>query len=606
MPIHLSKKVIIVLFLITFGIIIFLFFPRGAQDTHTSIKDASIQDGHLINNLEVFARIYGYVRYFHPSDEAAEMDWDQFVIYGVNRIKQTNTNEELLMALDELFTPIAPSIHISSQQQVQENDFTDIPPDAVLTVLKTQRNQENLFEYISERVYSSGPDSITLFDQSFRYGDNIIHRNLGDVFIRIPTILYASSGQTVGSTNESAEKLTNLKRNMEEYFSTNLIDYDNSDVRLANVIISWNTFQHFYPYFEEVDVNWLAQLPLFLKEMNDAEDREGTYEVMRKLFALLKDSHIGYVMDTSRPLSKLPFRIKYIEGQLVVITSEINDILPGDILLKMDNEDVFEKYQTIMDQTSGSRQWKEQVAAEQLLVSDNKLGAELTLDRNGEIITISVPYRPIQITDSISPYQSVKELVETEPGIYYLNSAHHFPWEDEAFMSKLLNAKGIIVEVRGYPRDFIPFIRRLAKEKFVSAKFLQPQVILPDSDSLNSYEDVGWTVEPITHSINAKVVFLTDAQAVSYAESILGIVEHYKLGEIVGEPTAGTNGTAVEMNLPGGIGLYWTGLKVMNHDGSQLHTIGIQPTVPVKRTIKGVMEGRDEQLEAAIKLIKGN
>jgi len=45
-------------------------------------------------------------------------------------------------------------------------------------------------------------------------------------------------------------------------------------------------------------------------------------------------------------------------------------------------------------------------------------------------------------------------------------------------------------------------------------------------------------------------------------------------------------------------------MKVVKHDGSQLHLIGIQPTVPVERTLKAVREGRDEYIEAALKIIR--
>lgn len=38
--------------------------------------------GRRIANLEAFARLYGYVRFFHPSDEAAALDWDRFAVYG--------------------------------------------------------------------------------------------------------------------------------------------------------------------------------------------------------------------------------------------------------------------------------------------------------------------------------------------------------------------------------------------------------------------------------------------------------------------------------------------------------------------------------------------
>ncbi len=83
----------------------------------------------------------------------------------------------------------------------------------------------------------------------------------------------------------------------------------------------------------------------------------------------------------------------------------------------------------------------------------------------------------------------------------------------------------------------------------------------------------------------------------------MSFIEHYKLGEIVGQPTAGANGNVNPFNLPGGFRVTWTGMKVLKHDGSQHHLIGIQPTIPMERTIKGIVEGRDEFLEKALELI---
>ena len=57
---------------------------------------------------------------------------------------------------------------------------------------------------------------------------------------------------------------------------------------------------------------------------------------------------------------------------------------------------------------------------------------------------------------------------------------------------------------------------------------------------------------------------------------------------IVVEAMAGTTGTVNFATLPG---------------GSQFHGVGIRPTVPVSRTIQGVVEGRDEILERAIEVV---
>ena len=45
-------------------------------------------------------------------------------------------------------------------------------------------------------------------------------------------------------------------------------------------------------------------------------------------------------------------------------------------------------------------------------------------------------------------------------------------------------------------------------------------------------------------------------------------------------------------------------MKVLKHDGSRHHGVGIQPTVPVTKTIQSIRKGRDEQLERALALLK--
>jgi C-terminal processing protease CtpA/Prc len=84
----------------------------------------------------------------------------------------------------------------------------------------------------------------------------------------------------------------------------------------------------------------------------------------------------------------------------------------------------------------------------------------------------------------------------------------------------------------------------------------------------------------------------------------MGIVEYYKLGEIVGEATAGTNGNVNPFELPGGYTVSWTGMKVLKHDGSRHHAVGILPTIPASRTQAGVAAGRDEILDRGIAALK--
>ena len=108
---------------------------------------------------------------------------------------------------------------------------------------------------------------------------------------------------------------------------------------------------------------------------------------------------------------------------------------------------------------------------------------------------------------------------------------------------------------------------------------------------------------PAEPHISGKVVFLTGGVAISYAESVMGYVEALGL-DIVGGPTAGTNGDVRAVNLPTGSTVYFTGRKVTRHDGTRSHLEGIRPTVPVEPTVAGIRAGKDEVLERALELMR--
>lgn len=60
---------------------------------------------------------------------------------------------------------------------------------------------------------------------------------------------------------------------------------------------------------------------------------------------------------------------------------------------------------------------------------------------------------------------------------------------------------------------------------------------------------------------------------------MLGIIKAYGIGTIIGTKSAGCNGNKNSFMLSGGYRISFTGMKVLNHDKSQLHTLGIKPDI---------------------------
>jgi C-terminal processing protease CtpA/Prc len=201
--------------------------------------------------------------------------------------------------------------------------------------------------------------------------------------------------------------------------------------------------------------------------------------------------------------------------------------------------------------------------------------------------------------------QTRAKVAELEPGVFYLNLDQITDEDFNRAMPKLEQAKGVIFDLRGYPRlgDPISFFARLSDKPLTSAQWLIPEISRPDRQQ-TGFRRSNWQIAPRAPFLKARKVFITDGRAISYAESCLGIVEHYKLAEIVGAPTAGTNGNVNSMRLPGGYSVYWTGMKVLKHDGSRDHGVGILPAVPVAGARAAIAAGRDEFLERAIEVVK--
>jgi hypothetical protein len=197
-----------------------------------------------------------------------------------------------------------------------------------------------------------------------------------------------------------------------------------------------------------------------------------------------------------------------------------------------------------------------------------------------------------------------EKVAELEPGIVYVDLDRVVDSDWQAALPKLEQARGIVFDMRGYPKMRPVFLQHLAQKPLASAQWHVPIVLRPDRTKIEWEREGEWNLPPVSPYLKAKKAFLIDGRAISYAESCMGIVEFYHLAELVGGPTAGTNGNVNPLSLPGGYRVTWTGMKVLKHDGSRHHGVGIAPTVPVSQTLAGVAAGRDEILERAVQIVR--
>jgi hypothetical protein len=369
--------------------------------------------------------------------------------------------------------------------------------------------------------------------------------------------------------------------------------------RLAAVVLAWNTLQHFYPYFDVVDVNWDAELKHAIQWTLKAESEWEFYMVMKRLFADLDDGHGHVYGPFQSQLAALPIRACWIEEQAVVTASLDPQIQVGDVIDGVDGVKTWKYLDEIEVYLPGSDQWRRYQSLANFNIGFRNTDVTLTLLReDGEHEVVSS--RTLTATLPLPRPPQISTVAE---GIYYVDLSRASMAEISAQINDIAAADGVIFDMRGYPNGNDDVLSYLVDVLSHSATFNIPQTIYPDRQDVTWYV-TGWDIWPAQPRIQGKVVFMTDESAISYAESVMGTVEDNDLAEIVGRPTAGANGNANYLNMPGGYAAYWTGMKIVKQDGSQHHNIGIQPTVHVERTIAAIREGRDEDLEVAIALIQ--
>ena len=348
-------------------------------------------------------------------------------------------------------------------------------------------------------------------------------------------------------------------------------------VRLGDVIIAWNVFQHFYPYFDVVEVDWDAVLTRALERALADRTEEDLLRTLNWLVARLEDGHGGVYHALQAGLGLPPFRVEWIEDRVVVTASRLAAFERGDVVLAIDDRSAADIVRDDEVYLSGSPQWRRVRAMGQFGLGKAGTRSLAKLRRGRE--TLEVPFERATRSPVAGP-PARAPIDRLEEGIFYVDLSRA-SWPDiEARIGELAAARGVVFDLRGYPNGNHQVLSHLLREPDCDPGLDEDPARRPARP--RGLDLPGDGLEP-PHGETAdrgRVAFLTDGRAISYAESFLSFIEYYKLGEIVGEPTAGANGNVNPFALPGGYSVSWTGMKVVKHDGSRHHTIGILPTVP--------------------------
>ncbi|HEV7668821.1 MAG TPA: S41 family peptidase [Thermoanaerobaculia bacterium] len=381
--------------------------------------------------------------------------------------------------------------------------------------------------------------------------------------------------------------------------------------RLTGVAVGWGVFQHFYPYIEQVGADWPGALRRGLTAAAVDSDEASYLRTLRHLVVELEDGH-ARVLPVTLPV-RFAFTWDLIENQLVITSVEqsaTHGMVAGDRILAINGKPAATALAEIESLTSGATpQWRRWRALNELAAGLPGGTATLTVQprSGGPVRTVTAPYTA-PVGSSFTVFGMPEEprpekIAQVRPGIFYVDLTRIDDDDFNGAIDQLAAADGVVFDMRGYP-VLAPeaALKHLLTKPVTSPWFNLPIITQPDR--------LGWDVRPayffltpLAPRLTGRIAFLIEGRVLSYAESLMGIVEGEHLGALVGGTTGGTNGGFDVVPVAGGYTLRYTGMDVRKKDGSPHHGVGIRPTVPAGRTLAGVLAGRDELLEKGIEVV---
>jgi C-terminal processing protease CtpA/Prc len=533
-----------------------------------------IESKQINNDLFVLGKIWGFLKYYHPNVAAGEFDWDGELFKILPEILEAKNPQERDAAITEWITDLG--TFEEEKKQVADKDII-IAPD---------------LDWISDL-------------------------NLEDSLESKLTQVKSAKRPSVNHYVSLAENVGNPVFNEEPYQS---MDYENDGYRLLSLYRYWNIIEYFFPYKNLIEEDWDGVLQEFIPKYISAGTELDYKLTTLELIGRIHDTHANIwmqedVLEEFWGVNSAPLRLSFVENKPVVIGYYDEDfgkksgLVNGDVITKINSQPVEEiikeklKYVPASNYPTKLRD----IAPKLIRTNEEKLNIEFERDGKTnqtelEVFSLSV----LGISNpSLEPERFDKEgFQKLDSNIAYLFPGNLFNSDLPEVMAKVQGTKGVIIDLRGYPADFI--LHNLAE-------YLLPEKTKFTKISIGSIEKPGLfktIVELETGKTNkdyykGKVIILVNELTLSQGEVTAMAFRQAPGALVIGSTTAGADGNVSPFMLPGGINTAISGIGIYNPDGSDTQRVGIIPDITVTPTIEGIKQNKDEVLEKAISLING-
>lgn len=547
-----------------------------AAEKDTEFDDGSnIQLGELtsqmIENLEVLAKVWGFLKYYHPKVTQGEYNWDYELFRVMPEIVNAKDKEERNKQLNKW---------IDKYRKIKET------ADYAITDSSQYSRIINL-DWINDEG---------IFDEKMIEKLNTIKNAKRSNKFNYYVVPYKKTFSDGIFKRERAYE--NIKWNDQGF-------------RLLTLFRLWNVIEYCFPYTEMTDISWDILLKDFIPNFYNPKSKTAYELSILELAAKIDDSHGNiYIPNDSLKETvltsffnqhRVPVELTQTKGgDIVVKSTKTTELQRGDVILSINSVPILKAAEKLRPYIASSNEISFISKISPYLLSSDTSSFKVSVFRNQrEEHIILQQFCPNQKEEGP---RSWKEYNLTAKKIGYINVATADINEISEIITNEKNPKGIILDMRTYPQ--------------ISIMQILIPLLLPKPESFiwfstNNRQSVGnytFVSNPKIGTYNSnyykgKVAIIVNENTISHGEFTSMAYRKAPNSKIIGSQTAGADGNITTIYLPGAISFTYTALGAYYPNWENCQRIGIKIDIPVLPTVQDIKEGKDVWMERAIEYI---
>lgn len=525
-------------------------------------REVSSDENQRIENLASLAKIWGFLKYYHPNVAKGNFNWDEQLVTMIPKVESAKNREDLSKVYLDWIATLGVVEECKSCKDVSSKNYFDKNFDL------------------------SWADNLAVFTPELSRKLRYIEENRAQ----------SNSYYVTKSSRDNVEV-----RNESKYKD---FEYPDKNYRLLSLFKYWNTIEYFFPYKYLTDQKWSTVLEEMIPQFEKANNATEYQLALLVTVIKLDDTHASLYTDRNFEFfgkKYIPAFSNVIENKVVIVgiysdsLAKINDIRKGDIIEEIEGENALKIMADRKKYVNGSNNSTKAKNYNYHLFNGSTDSVKVKIRRDDVVLVKMVKrYKGSDLKSNLSRTKEKFNLDANNIG--YINLANIEVNDQEEIMEKLNSTKALIIDIRNYP-PLMPYriARRLSFENKEYVKCIAPDLKYPGRFIWKK----SLVIEPLKKTYyKGKVVLLVNEETQSRAEFVTMLLQTGDNVTTIGSQTAAADGDVSRLEFSG-FETAISGLGVFYPDGTETQRKGVKIDIEVRPTVKGIQEGKDEVLEKA-------